>query len=204
MDFISFLPHKALHENFIVEGLKFYIFSVPGNTHVNSSTRQFNFPKMSKRGVYVVLVGCLLIHVLFTLDQPSYFFRSIVGSINIGIALLFFPLIGFLAGVFYKISLDSIILCNSVNYLDRVLSSEVIVYFVFGVILHESISKQGPITYTLCVVIIIFGIGLFDANAIQFGMDQLLEASSIQLSHFIHWYFWFMHLGQPIVFCVCF
>ena len=33
-------------------------------------------------------------------------------------------------------------------------------------------------------------------------MDQLLEASSTQLSQFIHWYFWFMHLGQPIVYCV--
>ena len=34
------------------------------------------------------------------------------------------------------------------------------------------------------------GLGMYEANAIQFGMDQMLEASSEQLSSFIHWYFW--------------
>ena len=29
---------------------------------------------------------------------------------------------------------------------------------------------------------------MFESNAIQFGMDQMLEASSEQLSSFIHWY----------------
>ena len=44
------------------------------------------------------------------------------------------------------------------------------------------------------------GLGMFEANAIQFGMDQMLEASSEQLSSFIHWYFWFAHLGSLFVF----
>ena len=102
-----------------------------------------------------------------TLDKPSYLFRGVVGNINIRIALLFFPLIGFLADVCftrYRMIQSSFAILSTTLILYSVV--EVIVYFVFGVILHENISKQGPITYIICVVIIIFGIGLFDANAI--------------------------------------
>ena len=49
-------------------------------------------------------------------------------------------------------------------------------------------------------VIAIATIGIFEANAVQFGMDQLMEASSAQLSSFTHWYYWSMHLGQQILF----
>ena len=38
-------------------------------------------------------------------------------------------------------------------------------------------------------VAMIASTGMFEANAIQFGMDQMLEASSSQLSTFIHWYY---------------
>ena len=42
----------------------------------------------------------------------------------------------------------------------------------------------------------VLSLGLFEANIIQLGMDQLLEASSDQLSSFIHWYYWSSSLGQ--------
>lgn len=44
----------------------------------------------------------------------------------------------------------------------------------------------------------IIGLSMFEANAIQFGMDQLLEASSEQLSSFIHWYYWLSHVGHLV------
>ena len=37
---------------------------------------------------------------------------------------------------------------------------------------------------------------MFEANAIQFGTDQMPEASSSQLSAFVHWYFWSLFIGQ--------
>ena len=40
------------------------------------------------------------------------------------------------------------------------------------------------------IVVIITGVGLFEANAIQFGLDQLLEAPTPKLIAFIHWYYW--------------
>ena len=55
------------------------------------------------------------------------------------------------------------------------------------------------------VVVIITGLigySMFEANAIQFGMDQMLEASSNQLSSFIHWYFWCANVGPLFVYYV--
>ena len=39
----------------------------------------------------------------------------------------------------------------------------------------------------------------FESTAIQFGMDQMLEASSEQLSTFIHWYYWNSYCGRLII-----
>ena len=38
------------------------------------------------------------------------------------------------------------------------------------------------------IALITTGVGLFEANAIQFGLDQLLEAPTPKLIAFIHWY----------------
>ena len=52
----------------------------------------------------------------------------------------------------------------------------------------------------LCATIISFG--LFDANAIQYGLDQMLEASTKQLIAFIQWYYYWCHeVGQLVPFC---
>ena len=36
----------------------------------------------------------------------------------------------------------------------------------------------------------------------MFGMDEMLEASSEELSSFIHWYYWSVHLGELIIFYI--
>ena len=53
--------------------------------------------------------------------------------------------------------------------------------------------------YSLGCLVIVIGllrIGLFESTAIQFSMDQMLEASSDKLSTFIHWYYWSSNLGN--------
>ena len=44
------------------------------------------------------------------------------------------------------------------------------------------------------------GLGLFQANAIQFGLDQLLEAPTPKLISFIHWYYWSQNVAGLILF----
>ena len=40
------------------------------------------------------------------------------------------------------------------------------------------------------------GLGMFEANAIQFGVDQLQFDSNEELSKFVHWYFWTFYVIQ--------
>ena len=46
------------------------------------------------------------------------------------------------------------------------------------------------------------GLGLFQANAIQFGLDQLLEAPTPKLISFIHWYYWSQNVTGLVVFYI--
>ena len=39
-----------------------------------------------------------------------------------------------------------------------------------------------------------------EANAIQFGLDQLLEAPTPKLISFIHWYYWSQNVAGLVVF----
>ena len=54
----------------------------------------------------------------------------------------------------------------------------------------------------MSIIISYISLSMYESNALQFGMDQMLEASSEQLSSFIHWYFWCIHLGQVMSFYV--
>ena len=69
-------------------------------------------------------------------------------------------------------------------------------------VLNSDLLRSWPLLGIagLAVLLQIIGLGMFEANAIQFGMDQMLEASSYQLSTFIHWYFWALHVGSLIMF----
>ena len=53
----------------------------------------------------------------------------------------------------------------------------------------------------LCISVGLIGVGLFESTAIQFGMDQMLEASSDELSTFIHWYYWSCNVGKLLTVC---
>ena len=49
------------------------------------------------------------------------------------------------------------------------------------------------------MLFVIIGKGMFESTLIQFGTDQMIEASSAQLSTFIHWYYWSLYVGD---FCI--
>ena len=155
-----------------------------------------------------MLVTCFCVHSTFSLDTPSYIFQFILTASSFavyavfGASLLLFPLMGWLADVRYTrykmIRLSFILLALCVTVL-----------LLFGVVLIPTyqLGKLGRNIPSWCVIITalvtiiaLMSVGLFEANAIQFGMDQLLAATSNQLSGFIHWYFWNMHIGLVLVY----
>ena len=167
---------------------------------------------MANKGVVLVIVNSFLIHLIFTFDLPSYLINNlypiskvIAGKIGIGVSLLLYPLFGLLADVYmtrYKMILGSLLI------LAILLIFTSISAFIFTTIpvlidadVPQCIATVGSALILACMIACV---GIFEANAIQFGTDQLMDASSTQLSAFIHWYFWIMHLGQHILFCTSF
>ena len=119
---------------------------------------------------------------------------------SIGVSLLLFPLFGLIADVYltrYRMLQLSLLMLVFLLVIALTVGMIAIPVAAFSNPL-PSYSKILPIS--IVAVGAITSIGVFEANAIQFGMDQLLEASSSQLSAFVHWYFWATNVGQPLVF----
>ncbi len=143
-----------------------------------------------------VIVGAMAIPLILLKMAPYVVVNYIVIGVYAGIALLqilFYPLGGLLADVFYgrhKIMLGSFFHIGS-GYLFLV---------VLGMIWLTSHNAKEIVIVTACIgtlvaLLLITGFTGFQANAVQFGLDQLLEASSEELSVFLHWYVWTDDVG---------
>ena len=155
----------------------------------------------------MVLLFSLLVH--FTIINPDVAFLQLSKQISsfflltLGITLLLYPVLGLLA--------DSC--CNRYNFI-RV---SVVLFFVSTLIglglavavlaiieIKPSLIWNGIVPslvialILVLIVVFIFSLGMFKAVGIQFGMDQMVEASSDQISAFIHWYYWTMNIGIGI------
>ena len=63
---------------------------------------------------------------------------------------------------------------------------------------HSSESRYWSGVDLLFFTILSLGLSLFQANIIQFGIDQLIDASSADITSFINWYVWTL-CGSEIV-----
>ena len=155
------------------------------------------------------LITCFLVHIQAVFS--STWIISLVNKngilgfhISMGISYLLYPVIGYSAEVcltklrmikwsFVTLFLSSMtLLLTAILFMITVSSYE----------LHFAVVNISPVLAVFIIVSGLAGLGMYEANAIQFGMDQMIEASSEQLSSFIHWYFWCIHIGPLIVFYI--
>ena len=70
--------------------------------------------------------------------------------------------------------------------------------FGIGGIVHliRHLDKLHLVLNLITILISLIGISGFQANAVQFGLDQLMDAPSNKLSLFLHWYIWTDSLGH--------
>ena len=149
---------------------------------------------LENKGALVTIVTAFLIHVLFTFDVPNFIITNgynliltTASNVSIGVSLLLFPLYGLLADVYltrYRMLQYSLLKLVFTLIVFLILVVAEIFMFPFKPIMDYLVLSDG-----ILLGLGITSIGIFAANAIQFGMDQLLEASSTQLSAFIHCYF---------------
>ena len=122
-----------------------------------------------------------------------------------GVLFSLYPLVGHLTDVYLT-------RYRSLKWSFGILISVICVTFVcFGIdtaientsdAIHESRTYWLAIRIPIAMVCLLYfiGLGLFQANAIQFGLDQLLEAPTPKLIAFIHWYYWAQNVGSLALF----
>ena len=129
---------------------------------------------MENKGAYLVVLCCFLIHTnvgfdfsfYHTIDQKG----TLVYLVIQAIAYLLYPLLGWLADVYFsrfKFVLFSFIAFIGVTLL-AIITSVLFLYYNE----YEGLFVLGAIAAVFGLI----GIGLFESTAIQFGMDQMMEA----------------------------
>ena len=166
------------------------------------------------KGILLLLTWSVLIHsfgyyvYLQVLSiMPSFLYLFIAVSVVQAVVFLLYPVAGLMGEVClsrYKLmiagtilALIGIVITVPTATVELLKSGEC---GITAKCFVDYSSLLGP----ACVGLVIyqFGLGLFEANAIQFGTDQLQFASNEKLSVFVNWYFWSLHttnIVHPII-----
>ena len=129
----------------------------------------------------------------------SIYFHSVGNDLMLSFLIsqamgfLFYPLLGCLADVYftrYKFILFSFIIIIVATIIMIIPTA---LYFQFNSI--RILYIPGAIAVIGCIT----AMGLFESTAIQFGMDQMQEASSDQLGVFIHMYYWSCNASRLVL-----
>ena len=156
---------------------------------------------MAYYGAYLTIVFTLLLHFTvigtysWLLNLCDIQIRFFVFSIQ-GIAFISYPLIGLLADV--KLTRYRMIRLSCwVTFVSHLLLLGNLCFVLpYDIYHNNALGIVLLIAAIPTIVSLIVGKGMFESTVIQFGTDQMIEASSAQLSTFIHWYYWSLYVGD--------
>ena len=165
---------------------------------------------MMVKGAKVVIVCCLLVHSFVFSGNLSFVQLQSSGAIVLvsalqGLVYLIYPLVCLVTDIYfvrYKIIKFSVILHLLAAAIGVI--STVVFLGLLSKYYHHSSEYYHLVTASSFIYLILgattlISIGIFEASAIQFGIDQLLEAPSDQISAFVHWYFFSMNAGMALL-----
>ena len=163
---------------------------------------------MSLKGC-VVIVICSILVQFFDL-RKQYLYSELVTpsriavSISQGLVFLVYPLLGYLADVCltrYRIIKWSFL----VNLSGGIICLLCLLVAVFMAAMLDLKLSFPPCSFFaifpfVSMLISAVGIGMYEANILQFRLDQLLEAPTPKLITFIHWCYWGQSVGHLIAY----
>ena len=158
-------------------------------------------------GARLVILCCFLIHFVF-LNSNFYIFQLSSENLVLGFALvqgitsLCYPIIGWLADTRYtryRMIKCSFVITLIMTFVGLVIILTCIVIQYFNQTIVYELPWYAFVVLAIPMAIDIVALALFEANAIQFGMDQMIEASSDRISAFIHWYYWSLHFSRAMM-----
>ena len=165
---------------------------------------------MKVKGYLIVIICSFFLHIA-NFNQKGYYVGFSYNSSRIAIffaqGLIFFtyPLLGYIADACFSrhntIKASFVVLFMSA-LLGLVLAViNAVVTLIFDKVPDKHFIGSFAVLLIFCTLILnIVGVGLFKANAIQFGLDQLLEAPTPKLITFIHWYYWSQNFAETLIF----
>ena len=149
-----------------------------------------------------MILCCFFVHFALNADfsilQILTPFQTAFAYLVQGITFLFYPVLGLVADIrcnrynFNKLSISLLSICSLLTLLFGLL---MIVLSEVNISLVDPLPPYAWPIIAIGICLIILSLGMFDAVGIQFGMDQMIEASSDQISAFTHWYYWSMNIG---------
>ena len=171
----------------------------------------------SKAALLILLWNLIIFTSLSTIFNPSFYIYSIDNisafkairnrsflfiPVLYGIftfLLLFYPLAGCLADTRWgrhKMVVNSVYVIF-MGFIVMVLCGGVSALFLLAD--PYSVATAVSIPFFSGTLVIVGSFVTFSANVIQFGLDQLHDASTDDSVLYIHWYVWTTYLGQSIV-----
>ena len=149
-----------------------------------------------------ILVCCWLIHTQTLVRNGWHLIgahNTLLPLLNIfqGLTFLFYPISGWMAEVCFT-SIQMVrwsFLITIFGFLLMAMNGTAILWE------HDKTLSETVFTITsiASVIIVSMGLGMFEANAIQAAMEEMIDKSSEQLSSFIHWFFWCSNFASIIV-----
>ena len=134
------------------------------------------------------------------LEQDELSIIKIGTTVLLGLTFLSYPFLGYIADVCltrYRTLKCSFIFLIVGCTIGQLL---LVIIIIFATLTNKfDVSINYNIILILPIILITTGVGLFEANALQFGLDQLLEAPTPKLIAFIHWYYWTRNAVQLVV-----
>ena len=145
----------------------------------------YKLRKLKNKGAILVLVCNLLVTSVFYYISlkslnPEQFCTPCFKLIEFPIGLVL-PFAGWLADVYFK------------RY--KVLVFSIVTMWISAVLLTAIFVVETIVPFTNYIQVVLLvsigiGYGCFQANVIQFGIDQLTDASTDEIVSFINWYVW--------------
>lgn len=178
-------------------------FSRNESSRHNSSRKicglTYKIRRLRNRGGFLTLfwssIGFLL---LFYCVQIASFDMKIAFAVS----LVFYPLAGFLADVYYgrhKVIRFSLwLVFAAVLAYNCILAAQNVAWS------RDKAHKKNESNFFHFSGVVLGGIGLvglsgFQANILQFGIDQFIDASSVEISAYISWYVWIIYLSRCVI-----
>ena len=160
---------------------------------------------MGFAGARVVILCRFFVHFVFT---ANYFLFSTSSNSSLSlislvqaVSLFFYPLLGWLAGLsfsrykFIKVSTGLLLIISFLLFI-YILIILLLIYFT--TVNLDPVPLYVAIIAIALLIGLVAATGIFEATGVQFGMDQMVEARSDQISTFIHWYYWSAHVGTGV------